>query len=136
MKIKAQFIKMSFIMLLCIVTFSSAFFPSQAVNASNVTVTLYMYMYDSSISGQGNGGASGPALTGVLVTGKDGNGVPFSQTTNASGYVIITGATGAWTFTASMYGYQGSMWVTYIMSSTMLQRVLISSSQTSSGYAY
>jgi len=123
MKIKAQFIKMAFTMLLSFVVLSSSFFPSQIVNAANVTVTLYMYMYtyDSSTSGQ--------VLSGVLVTGKDGNGASFSQTTDASGCVSITGATGAWTFTASMYGYQTSVWATGISSSTTLQGFLIPSVQ-------
>jgi hypothetical protein len=127
MKIKAQFIKMAFTILLSFVILSYSFFPSQIVNAANVTVTLYIYMYtyDSSTNGQ--------VLSNVLVTGKEGNGASFSQTTNASGYVSITGATGIWTFTTSMPGYQTSVWATSVTSSTTLQRFLIPSAQSFSG---
>lgn len=125
MKIKAQYIKVAFTALLCFVILSFSFIPSQAVNAANVTITLYIYSYDSRIGGQ--------ALPGVLVTGKDGNGVYFSQTTNASGSVTIAGATGAWFFTASTYGYQTSTWWAGVSSSTTLQNSLIPSSQLTSG---
>ncbi|MGA2367680.1 MAG: hypothetical protein ABSF74_03780 [Dehalococcoidia bacterium] len=128
MKIKAQFIKMAFTMLLSFVILACSFLPSQIVNAANVTITLYIYPYGST--------SGSPALTGVLVTGKDGNGASFSQTVDVSGNVSITGATGAWTFTASMYGYQTSTWVTYIPSSTTLQVFLIPSAQSPSGYPY
>ena len=128
MKIKTKLIEMDFATLLCFIVLASSFIPSQVVNAANVTVTLYVYAYDGSTNGQ--------ALSGVLVTGKDGNGVSFSQTTNVSGYISITGATGAWVFNASTYGYQTNIWATYILSSNTLKVVLIPSAQTTSSYAY
>ncbi|MHB8085516.1 MAG: hypothetical protein ACYDHZ_06800 [Dehalococcoidia bacterium] len=125
MKIKAQFTRVAFPVLLCFAILSLSFFPSQAVTAANVTVTLHMYSYDSRTGGQ--------VLPNVLVTGKDGNGIYFSQTTDASGSVTITGATGAWFFTASTYGYQTSTWWAGVSSSTTLQNSLIPSSQLTSG---
>jgi outer membrane protein assembly factor BamB len=67
---------------------------------ANVTLTLYVH----------ENSASGPVIAGVRVTGEDGAGNSFDQTTNASGYVTITGAPGTWSFTASKTGYQTNSW--------------------------
>jgi len=69
---------------------------------SPAPVTLTLYVHD--------GSASGPVLLGVSVTGHDGASNSFSQTTNASGYVTITGQPGMWHFSASKSGYQTNTW--------------------------
>ncbi|MDI6860454.1 MAG: pre-peptidase C-terminal domain-containing protein [Caldisericia bacterium] len=71
---------------------------------SNVTpnVTLTLYIHENSVNG--------PILAGARVTGKDGGGNYFDQTTNSNGYVKITGAPGNWTFTASKSGYKTTTW--------------------------
>lgn len=67
-----------------------------------VTLTLYVH----------EGNPQGPVFTGARVTGWDGVGVPFDKTTNASGYVTISGAPGTWHFTASVLNprYQSNIW--------------------------
>src|SRR5208282_5368935 len=70
------------------------------LTASGVTLSLYIH----------SGSASGPVLSGVLVTGTDGAGQAFNQTTGSAGYVTITGAPGTWYFTASEAGYATSTW--------------------------
>ena len=57
-----------------------------------------------------SGSASGPLLSGVLVTGSDGAGQSFNQTTGAGGYVTIAGTAGTWQFTASKAGYNENSW--------------------------
>ena len=71
--------------------------PAPAVN-----VTLRMYVHE--------GSTSGLVLSGVQVTGQDGDGNLFNQTTNSSGYVTITGIPGTWQFTALKPGYQTNNW--------------------------
>lgn len=68
--------------------------------ATPVTLTLYVH----------DGSATGPVLAGAQVTGQDGGGKAFDQTTNASGYVTLTGATGTWQFTASKSGWRSNSW--------------------------
>ncbi len=68
--------------------------------APTVTLTLYVH----------SGSAGGPLLSGALVTGSDGAGKTFSQTTGAGGYVTITGTAGTWQFTASKAGYNANSW--------------------------
>jgi hypothetical protein len=68
--------------------------------AANVTLTMYIH----------EGNTSGPVLSGVQVTGQDGAGNLFNQTTNSSGYVTITGVPGTWQFAASKSGYQSNNW--------------------------
>jgi len=67
------------------------------------TVTLTLYVHEGSVSG--------PLLSGVLVTGSDGAGVPFNKTTDG-GYVVITGAPSgsSWAFAASKSGYVATSW--------------------------
>ncbi|MGD0855719.1 MAG: hypothetical protein ABSA18_07915 [Dehalococcoidia bacterium] len=122
MKIQVQFIKMAFILLLLCVILSISFFPSQIVNAAtNVTIKLYIYDSDNQ---------TGKVLSGVLVTGTDGIGASFSQTTNPSGYVTITGAAGTWFFTVSKSGYQkNTPWMNSITSPNTLQCFLFPSFQ-------
>ena len=57
-----------------------------------------------------SGSASGPLLSGVLVTGSDGAGQSFNQTTGSGGSVTITGTAGTWQFTASKAGYSANSW--------------------------
>jgi hypothetical protein len=66
------------------------------------TVTLTLYVHENS--------DSGPVLSEVQVTGQDGAGVSFSQTTNSNGYVTITGTPGTWSFTVFRTGYQTNSW--------------------------
>jgi hypothetical protein len=68
--------------------------------AANFTLTMYVH----------EGSTSGPVLSGVQVSGQDGVGSPFNQTTNSSGYVTVTGAPGTWQFGASKSGYQSNNW--------------------------
>jgi len=56
----------------------------------DVTLTLYVH----------EGSQFGPVLPGVRVTGHDGGGLIFDETTNESGYVVVTGVAGTWRFTA------------------------------------
>ena len=65
-----------------------------------VTLTLYVH----------SGSASGPLLSDAQVTGTDGAGHSFSQTTGAGGSVVITGARGTWSFAASKSGYNAVSW--------------------------
>jgi len=67
---------------------------------ADVTLTLHVH----------EGNISGSLLSGVQVTGQDGDGNIFNQTTNSSGYVTITGIPGTWSFTASKSGYQTNSW--------------------------
>ena len=123
MKVHAQFIKMAFAMLLLSVILTVSFFPLQSVNAATY-VTVKLYVYDSD-------NQSGKVLSGALVTGTDGSGTSFSQTTNSSGYVTIVGAAGTWIITASRYGYQKNIpLINSITSSTTLEAYLIPSVQT------
>lgn len=66
------------------------------------TVTLTLYVRD--------GSPSGPVIYGAQVTGRDGAGNSFYQTTNSNGYVVITGSAGIWHFTATKPGYAPISW--------------------------
>ena len=66
------------------------------------TVTLTLYIYENSLGGS--------PLQGVSVGVTDGGGNPLSGTTNASGYVTITGVPGTWNFTAMKPGYDTNSW--------------------------
>lgn len=66
------------------------------------TVTLSLYLHE--------GSTSGSFLEGVEVSGQDGAGSSFSQVTDSSGCVTITGAPGSWSFSASRYGYDDKSW--------------------------
>ncbi|MDP2719401.1 MAG: hypothetical protein Q8P44_06190 [Dehalococcoidia bacterium] len=65
-------------------------------------VTLTLYVHENS--------ASGPIISGAQVTGQDGAGASFSQVTNSSGYVSISGTAGTWSFTASKSGFNTNSW--------------------------
>lgn|GEM_PF-3477926 len=67
---------------------------------SRVALTLYVY----------EGSVTGPLILGARVTGQDGGGSNFDQTTNTSGYVTIYGRPGTWTFTAAKDSYQPNLW--------------------------
>ena len=66
------------------------------------TVTLTLYVHE--------GSADGTPLSGVQVTGQDADGVSFNQTTDASGFVTITGAPGMWHFSAAREVYRTNTW--------------------------
>ena len=72
------------------------------LTATVVPVTLTLNVH--------SGSASGPLLSGVLVTGSDGGGQSFNQTTGSGGSVTITGTAGTWQFTASKAGYNAKSW--------------------------
>jgi hypothetical protein len=82
--------------------------------SAQVTLTLYV----------DEGSSAGPVLAGVQVTGQTGN-ISFSQVTNSSGYVTITGAPGTWSFTASKAGYQTNTWSQSITATATLHAFLI-----------
>jgi WD40 repeat protein len=65
-----------------------------------VTLTLYMHSWD----------VFGPKISGVSVTGQDGAGHSFEQTTDSNGCVTITGIAGIWSFTASADEYETTNW--------------------------
>jgi hypothetical protein len=73
-----------------------------APTCSNQNVTLTLYICENS--------ASGPPLSGVSVGVVDGGGHSFSQTTNSSGYITITGTPGTWSFSAMKSGYDTNNW--------------------------
>ncbi|MCX6092540.1 MAG: PKD domain-containing protein [Candidatus Bipolaricaulota bacterium] len=82
----------------------------------SVTVTLYLH----------DGSLSGPVLSGATVTGCDGVGKTFNQTTNSSGYVTLTGQAGTWSFTASKSGYDSNSWSESITADTTQDKYLLS----------
>jgi hypothetical protein len=86
----------------------------------NIKVTLVMR----------DGSASGPVLSGIAVTGQDGSGTQFSQVTDSSGTVALSGAPGTWQFSASKAGYDSSSWSNEITSGTNLKGFLVASEGT------
>jgi cell wall-associated NlpC family hydrolase len=64
--------------------------------------TLTLYVHD--------GSASGSIIQGARVTGQDGSGTSFEQTTDSNGYVTITGYPGTWSFSVSAEGYETNSW--------------------------
>lgn len=72
------------------------------LGASVTPVTLTLYIHD--------GDANGPTIPDAQVTGHDGSGNNFQQTTNSNGYVIINGDPGTWSFSASASGYAINNW--------------------------
>ena len=76
------------------------YYAFKLATGSQVTLTLYAH----------EGSSSGPVIIGAKVTGQDGAGNPFSQTTNSNGYVTITGVPGTWSFTLSKIGYETNSW--------------------------
>ncbi len=57
-----------------------------------------------------NGNANGPVISGAQITGQDGFGDSFQETTDNDGYVTITGVPGTWSFTASASGFETNSW--------------------------
>ena len=74
----------------------------QSEQEESVPVTLTLYVHD--------GSASGPIIPDAQVTGWDGSGNSFQQTTDNSGYVIIEGDPGTWSFSVSAAGYETNNW--------------------------
>jgi hypothetical protein len=73
--------------------------PPQEQN-QEITLTLYVH----------EGDANGPTISRAQVTGQDGSGSSFQQTTNLNGYVSIAGDPGTWSFSASADGYEVNNW--------------------------
>ena len=65
-------------------------------------VTLTLYVHD--------GSQGGPIIQDATVTGHDGSGNNFQQTTDSNGYVTINGDSGTWSFSASASGYGINNW--------------------------
>jgi len=65
-------------------------------------VILTLYVHEDS--------ASGPVLSGAQVTGQDGAGNSFDETSGSTGDVTVTGTPGSWQFTASKSGYKPVEW--------------------------
>lgn len=65
-----------------------------------VILTLYVH----------EGDASGPTISDAQVTGEDGAGHSFVQTSNSDGYVTITGIPGTWSISVSADGYETKSW--------------------------
>lgn len=65
-------------------------------------VTLTLNVHEENVNG--------PTIPGVLVTGKDGAGHSFEQTTISDGSVTIAGIPGSWSFSASADGYETNNW--------------------------
>lgn len=76
--------------------------PETSSQASKSPVTLTLYVHD--------GNPNGPIIPGATVTGHDGSGNNFQQTTGSNGYVTITGVPGTWSFSASASGYETNNW--------------------------
>jgi len=77
-----------------------SFTKSGVIVPQDVTLTLYIC----------ENSTSGTPLSGVSVGISDGGGNSFSQTTNSSGYVTITGTPGTWFFSAMKSGYDINSW--------------------------
>jgi uncharacterized protein YraI len=73
---------------------------SSQPTVANIALTLYVY----------EGRVGGPLIVGARVSGQDGGGSNFDQTTNPSGYVTIYGRPGTWRFTAAKDSYQPNSW--------------------------
>jgi len=71
-----------------------------APQPEQITITLYVHENTT----------DGPIIAGARVTGRDGAGNSYDQTTNSNGYAIITGVPGTWSFTASKTGYDTKSW--------------------------
>jgi WD40 repeat protein/lysophospholipase L1-like esterase len=80
----------------------SSFEPEEVEVKSSQEVTLTLYVHD--------GSADGSVLSGAEVTGQDAVGSSFFQTTDANGFVILTGSPGNWQFTATKPGYVINSW--------------------------
>jgi hypothetical protein len=81
---------------------TSGTYSAPTVTQAPQNVTLILYICENSTSGS--------PLSGVSVGISDGGGNGFSQTTNSSGYVTITGTPGTWSFSASKSGYDTNSW--------------------------
>ena len=69
---------------------------------TNQPISLILYIHD--------GDVNGPTIQGAQVTGRDGSGNSFQQTTDSNGYVTIWGDSGTWSFTTSVDGYVTNSW--------------------------
>lgn len=76
--------------------------PIEVEVKKNQLVTLTLYVHD--------GDANGPIIPDALVTGQDGSGNEFRETTNEEGYVTISRESGTWSFSASADGYETNNW--------------------------
>ena len=72
------------------------------------------------------GSLNGPRLPGVQITGKDGAGNEFDQTTeDPGGIVSLKGSQGTWHFEASKDGYQTRTWDLNIVDNTIRYQFLL-----------
>lgn len=70
------------------------------MSGSSVTLTLYLH----------KNSATGAVIADVLISGQDGAGSFFDETTNLNGMVTITGEPGNWSFTASRSCFVTHTW--------------------------
>lgn len=82
---------------------------------TSVTVTLHIH---EDIN-------DGLPVAGIRVTGRDGARNSINETTNADGYVIITGVLGTWSLKASKAGYETKSWSPLITSTETMDAYLI-----------
>ena len=75
---------------------------AQSEQEESVPVTLTLYVHEGSVYG--------PFISDATIEGQDGSGNSFQQTTDNSGYVIIEGYPGTWSFSVSAAGYETSNW--------------------------
>ncbi len=75
---------------------------SDSANLQTDLITLTLYVHE--------GSASGPVIPGALITGNDGSGNSFQQATDNSGYIIIKGDPGTWSFSVSADGHETNSW--------------------------
>ena len=88
--------------------------PVSQPEIAPVTLTLYVH----------EGSASGPIIPGAKVTANVESDNSFQGTTNANGFVTITGTPGTWSFTASADGYVDNPWNQQITSTCKKDAVL------------
>lgn len=84
-------------------------------------VTLTLYIHDSD--------KKGPVIPGVRVTCKDGSGNHIEEMADSSGYVIIEGDPGTWSFTTSADGYETASWDQEIREKCTKRAILTKSTQ-------
>lgn len=72
------------------------------LSGTKSAVTLTIYIHD--------GDQNGPVIPDATVTGQDGSGNSFQQTTDSDGYVTIKRDLGTWSFSVSADGYQTNSW--------------------------
>lgn len=77
-----------------------------------------------------DGSASGPIIPGAQVSANDESGNSFTETTNAKGFVTITGKPGSWSLTASADGYVDNPWKEELITSTCTRNAYLQKEET------